>query len=174
MTPSLTDTLCTRCGLCCDGTLFADVELTGRAETTRLVALGLEVDESDAEGDVLVQPCAALRGTRCGVYPHRPACCRAFECRLLGESQRGAVTVDAALATIAATRSLVRRAVALLARLGQRDTCLPLAERAAQAVADAADAGPAQRERADALESTMAALRPVLRSRFIGPGARAR
>jgi len=27
METRLTDTLCTRCGLCCDGTLFAEVEL---------------------------------------------------------------------------------------------------------------------------------------------------
>ena len=32
METRLTDTLCTRCGLCCDGTLFAEVELAHRAE----------------------------------------------------------------------------------------------------------------------------------------------
>ena len=36
MSPLLTDTLCTNCGLCCDGTLFADVELVGQAEIARL------------------------------------------------------------------------------------------------------------------------------------------
>ena len=29
MKPLLTDALCTHCALCCDGTLFADVELVG-------------------------------------------------------------------------------------------------------------------------------------------------
>jgi len=32
METRLTDTLCTRCGLCCDGTLFAEVELAHRAK----------------------------------------------------------------------------------------------------------------------------------------------
>jgi hypothetical protein len=32
METRLTDTLCTRCGLRCDGTLFAEVELAHRAE----------------------------------------------------------------------------------------------------------------------------------------------
>ena len=38
----LTDTLCTRCGLCCDGTLFGDVELRGPVEAAQVEALGLE------------------------------------------------------------------------------------------------------------------------------------
>src|SRR5690242_4738886 len=67
MGASLTDTLCTRCGLCCDGTLFADVELSGRREATKLEVLGLRIDE-DADRPLLLQPCAALRNRRCTVY----------------------------------------------------------------------------------------------------------
>ena len=59
MSPSLTDTLCTRCGLCRDGSLFADVELTGPAEATGLEILGLAIDD-DADGGLLLLPCAAL------------------------------------------------------------------------------------------------------------------
>jgi hypothetical protein len=77
----LTDTLCTRCGLCCDGTLFADVELASRAEATRVEALGLEI-ESDDDAPLLVQPCAALRGRRCSIYVHRPGF-RTPECKPL-------------------------------------------------------------------------------------------
>ena len=77
MTPSLTDALCTQCALCCDGSLFADVELAGRAEATRLEILGLEVedDEGDARG-LLVLPCAALSGKRCSmeVIHHEKRC----------------------------------------------------------------------------------------------------
>ena len=50
MKPSLTDTLCTRCGLCCDGSLFADVELAGPAESAGLEVMGLEIEEDDAGG----------------------------------------------------------------------------------------------------------------------------
>ena len=80
LVPALTDTLCTQCGLCCDGTLFADVEL-GRAEAARLENMGLEVEVTD--GGLLSQPCAALKGRRCSIYAHRPKCCRTFECQLL-------------------------------------------------------------------------------------------
>ena len=80
----LTDTLCTRCGLCCDGTLFGDVELRGPREATRLAILGLDVDTDDADAELLALPCRGLRGTRCGVYAYRPhaaapssaGCCR--------------------------------------------------------------------------------------------------
>src|SRR5512144_1816695 len=93
--PSLTDTLCTRCGLCCDGTLLTDVELAGRREISRLEALGHESDGDDGAGrGVLPLPCQALEGRRCGIYPHRPECCRSFECRLLQEVRRGIVPVE--------------------------------------------------------------------------------
>ena len=84
MKPSLTDTLCTRCGLCCDGSLFADVELAGGDEAAALEVMGLEIEEGDEDDDgLLLQPCGALQGKRCGIYPHRPDCCRTFECQLL-------------------------------------------------------------------------------------------
>jgi uncharacterized protein len=110
MGPSLTDTLCTRCGLCCDGSLFADVELAGRAEATRLEVLGLEIDDDDTDGALLLQPCLALEGTRCGIYAHRPECCRTFECRLLQAVRRGAVGVERAGRRIADARRRIRRA----------------------------------------------------------------
>ena len=111
----LTDTLCTRCGLCCDGTLFGDVELTGPREATRLEALGLDVDTDDADVELLSLPCRGLRGTRCSVYAHRPTCCRTFECRLLEAGGRGAVSVAAALTTITEAKAQVRRVTTLLA-----------------------------------------------------------
>jgi uncharacterized protein len=106
----LTDILCTKCGLCCDGTLFADVELAGAVEAARLEAMGLEVEDADGgEAALLLQPCAALKGTRCSVYVHRPGCCRTFECRLLQEAKRGTVSVDSALEKIAAALRVRRQ-----------------------------------------------------------------
>src|SRR5262245_27190516 len=99
--PLLTDILCTKCGLCCDGTLFADVELVGRDEVTRLEIMGMAVEDEDRNVGLLSQPCAALRGTRCGIYAHRPKCCRVFECHLLQNAQRGGISVERALAQIA-------------------------------------------------------------------------
>jgi uncharacterized protein len=110
MGPSFTDTLCKRCGLCCDGSLFADVELTGHVEATGLEVLGLEIDDDDADGALLLQPCLALKGTRCGIYALRPECCRTFECRVLQEVRRGTVAVERARAQIAGARKRIKRA----------------------------------------------------------------
>jgi Fe-S-cluster containining protein len=164
----LTDTLCTQCGLCCDGTLFGDVELAGRREATRLEALGLDVDSDDADVELLALPCAGLRGTRCGVYAHRPQCCRTFECRLLQQAQRGEVAAAEALARIAAAKAQVARVRTLLAGLESRGSRrLPLAERVANAL-DAAPGGTAavtgQRR---ALATAMAAVSRVIRETFV-------
>ena len=96
MSPCRTDALCTRCGLCCDGTLFADVELAGRAEAAGLEVMGQEIEDDDAGGGLLVQPCGALQRRRCGIYAHRPECCRTFECRLLQDVRRGSVGLERA------------------------------------------------------------------------------
>lgn len=163
----LSETLCTRCGLCCDGTLFGDVELTGPREAARLALLGLDVDADDADAELLALPCRGLRGTRCSVYAHRPRCCRTFECRLLQDAERGAVTVDQALTRIAGARRQVQRVKALLAGMEPRQGYrLPLAERVADAVATAADSPAAVRRRA-ALGRAMAALTRTIRTSFV-------
>ncbi|MEM7392524.1 MAG: YkgJ family cysteine cluster protein, partial [Verrucomicrobiota bacterium] len=79
--PDIITRLCTQCGLCCDGTIFDDVELGSESEATGLELLGLDVDTDDRP--MLLEPCRALNGTRCTIYKHRPGCCRTFECRLL-------------------------------------------------------------------------------------------
>jgi hypothetical protein len=167
MLPSLTDALCTRCGLCCDGTLFADVELAGRAEATRMEALGLDVEGDEGRRPLLVQPCAGLKGTRCTVYAHRPGCCRTFECRLLADVRAGEVTLARAHAHVATALDHAARAKRALARLGARDAHLPLRERAAEALADP----PASRADAaglrDALATATTALERLIRGVFL-------
>jgi len=74
METRLTDTLCTRCGLCCDGTLFAEVELAHRAEATLLEALGLEIERDD-EAPLLVQPWLGRGDAR---LPLRERCAEAL------------------------------------------------------------------------------------------------
>ena len=164
----MTDTLCTRCGLCCDGTLFGDVELTGQREATRLEILGLDVDADDADTELLALPCGALRGTRCSVYTQRPQCCRTFECRLLQNAQRGTVSVARALEHIAGARAQVQRVKTLLAGVEpRRGLRLPLEERVADAIA-VAPASPAGVRRQAALEAAVAALRHTIRTTFLG------
>jgi uncharacterized protein len=165
--PLLTDTLCTRCGLCCDGTLFGDVELTGPREAARLEALGLDVDADDADVELLSLPCRGLRGTRCSVYLHRPQCCRTFECRLLQAATRGDVAVDDALALIAEAKAQVQGVKRLLAGMEpRRGHRLPFQERVADAVA-AAPCSPAGRRRKAALDAAVATLRHTIRTTFL-------
>jgi len=167
MKPSLTDTLCTRCGLCCDGSLFADVELAGRAEAATLEAMGLEIEDDDTNGALLLQPCRALQGKRCGIYAHRPECCRMFECRLLQEVRRGTAGVERAGAKIAEALKRIGRVREQMAHLGQRDGCLPLTESCAEALAKDAHADPeVNRERAE-LEAAMSAVEELIRKTFL-------
>lgn len=98
---ALESILCTRCGLCCNGALFADVELSGPRESTPLEALGLEIEDDN----LLIQPCGALKGTRCSIYSHRPKCCRTFECLLLKRVRRCEVSIPAALKLIDEARA---------------------------------------------------------------------
>jgi Fe-S-cluster containining protein len=171
MTPSLIDTLCTRCGLCCDGSLFADVELAGRDEASALEVMGLEIEDTDddAGGGLLVQPCGALRGKRCDIYAHRPKCCRTFECGLLQDARRGAVAAERAAEHIAEALKQAGRVRKLAAKLGQLDARLSLKERCAEALAlaDERRANPAcKRQRAE-LEAAMGAVEELIRKRFL-------
>jgi hypothetical protein len=169
MKPSLTDALCTRCGLCCDGSLFADVELAGPAEAAGLEVMGLEIEDDDAGGGLLVQPCGALQGKRCGIYAQRPECCRTFECRLLQDVRRGTVGVERAGEVIAETLKRIGRVRELAAALGQRDARLPLRERCAEALALDDDTGlnPALGRKLAELEAEMAVVEELIRKRFL-------
>ena len=170
ITPSLTDTLCTRCGLCCDGSLFDDVELAGRAEATKLEMLGLAIDDDDPDGAVLPQRCTALQGTRCGIYQHRPECCRTFECRLLQDARRGAVSVEQAGAHIAEAQERIARAKSLMVQIGQLDEYLPLKERYEEALSGEAGTDPKLSRVHDELETAMSAVQELIASTFLDRG----
>jgi uncharacterized protein len=167
MKRSLTETLCTRCGLCCDGSLFADVELAGRAEATRLEAMGMEIEDDDTSGAQLLQPCVALQGRRCAIYEHRPECCQTFECRLLQDVRRGAVGVERAKEQIAEALKRIGRVKDLLAQLGQHDGRLPLGERCAEALAKDTDADPEVNRKRAELEAAMSAVEGLIRKTFL-------
>ena len=172
MTPHLTDSLCTKCGLCCDGTLFADVELVGQAEIAQLEIMGIDVEEEGTNAGLLSQPCAALQGRRCGIYEHRPKCCREFECHLLQSAQLGAVTVERAMEQIAVAQNQIERVRALLARLGNRDKALPLKERCAETLAGERGTTSEVIRNLRELEAAMATLEKTIWNAFLGGGRR--
>ena len=170
MIPSITDTLCTTCGLCCDGSLFADVELSGSDEASALEVLGLEIEDADEDHrGLLLQPCRALKGTRCSVYPHRPDCCRTFECRLLQEVRRGVVAADRAREKTADARRWIARILRLVEALGRSDESLPLKERCAEVLAPSehGDRDPGVHRMRAELEAEMTSLENLLRDTFL-------
>ena len=167
MEPVLTDILCTRCGLCCDGSLFADVELASQAEATRLEVMGLEIEDDDAS-HLLVLPCRALQGTRCSIYAHRPRCCRTFECHLLQNVRQGTVGVDRAAALIAETRGRIARVKELLTDLEPRPSRLPLAERCAEVLTEEAGSSPEAIRKHAELKAAMSATEDLIRKTFLG------
>ena len=171
MKPSLTDTLCTRCGLCCDGSLFADVELASGDEASALEVMGLEIEDDDEDdGGVLVQPCGALKGKRCSIYPHRPDCCRTFKCRLLQEAERGMVEFERAKEKIAEALKRIVRVKELAVQLGTGNERLPLKEHCVEALAlsEAAAADPAVKRKRAELQAAMTSVERLVQATFLG------
>ena len=170
MKPNLTDTLCTRCGLCCDGTLFADVELASLDEASGLEVMGLDIEDADEEGgQLLLQPCGALKGKRCSIYPYRPDCCRTFECRLLREVKRGAVGIDQAKEKIAKAVIAIERVKELLVGVAQDNKRLPLKERCmeAQSLPEGVDPEPRMNRRRAELETAMTIVESLIQETFL-------
>lgn len=171
MKPSLTEILCTHCGLCCGGSLFADVELAPSDDTAALEALGLEIEDDDDRkgGELLLQPCAALRGRRCSIYPHRPKCCRTFECRLLRDVRRGVTEVSEAQNQIAEALRRISGIRELVARLGSVSEKLPLKERCMEILVLTESAtDPSTIQRRDALEVAITLVEKQLQKTFLG------
>ena len=170
MKPNLTDTLCTRCGLCCDGTLFADVELASLEEASGLEVMGLDIEDADEEGgELLLQPCGALKGKRCSIYPYRPDCCRTFECRLLREVKRGAVSIDQAHEKITQALMGIEGVKELLVQLAQDNKRLPLKERCMEALAlsEGVNAEPRMDRKRAELETAMTMVERLIQETFL-------
>jgi Fe-S-cluster containining protein len=105
--------LCPKCGLCCNGVFFADVELRKGDDSQRLAELGLSLENKGCK-KAFVQPCACFDGTLCRIYAERPKRCRTFECGLLKRVQAGKLGADAALKTIARAKRQVGKVCKLL------------------------------------------------------------
>lgn len=167
----LTDTLCTSCGLCCNGTLLGDVELSGPTEAVRLELLGLDVDDDEIGTELLPLPCAALCATRCSIYAHRPKSCRQFECRLLQDARNGLITVDRSLAEIGRAWRQVHLVERLLTALETGQARMPLTERYSDAMVKAHGRGCEAARLGQDLEAAMTALMRTLRTTFLEPDA---
>ena len=78
------------------------------------------------------------------------------------------VTTELALVRIAEARVQLRRVKALLSKMEARPVRLPLAERVADAIADASGGSPAATRRSAALEAAMVVLTRTIRTTFLG------
>ena len=120
--------LCPNCGLCCNGVLFADVELQQGDNAGRLIELGMSLKKKGMKR-VFAQPCRCFDGKLCNIYANRPKRCATFECGLLKRVQSGEMSAPAALKRIADAKKLVENVRRLLRRLGDKDEQLALTKR---------------------------------------------
>ena len=129
--PTRPKNLCLSCGLCCDGSIFADVKLLPFENSGRLLSLGIPLQPQIARGRKapdsvgtrwrFTQPCAALEGCRCRVYASRPQYCRQFECNLLKKLISGDVDYARAERLVRSARRRIETIDKLLRLLGQTD-----------------------------------------------------
>jgi Fe-S-cluster containining protein len=128
------DQLCPNCGLCCDSTLFADVELRAGDDVKRLKKLGLSLYPKTKAKLAFAQPCAGFDGKLCRIYADRPKRCGLFECGLLKRVEAGEMTASAALKKIIAAKQQAEAVRGLLRSLGQREERMALTHRYAEAM----------------------------------------
>jgi hypothetical protein len=120
--------LCLVCGLCCDGTLFKDVELQAKDHPQTLRDRGLALFRRRAKVR-FPQPCTALNGCACRIYPDRPARCCDFECLLFRAVLEGVRTTPEARRIIRQARERADRVRRLLQWLGDTDETVALSVR---------------------------------------------
>ena len=113
--------LCPNCGLCCDSTLFADVELSAADDAQALSKLGLTVLPKTKTKLAFAQPCACFDGRLCKIYADRPKRCRLFVCGLLKRVECGEMTAGAALKKISLARARAAQVRELLDQSGPQD-----------------------------------------------------
>jgi Fe-S-cluster containining protein len=130
--------LCPKCGLCCNGVLFADVELRKCDDGQRLAELGLSLVKKGRQR-AFAQPCACFDGKLCRIYTARPKRCRTFECGLLKRVQAGELDANAALKAIAQAKRQVKKVCKLLRWAGADDERPVLSQRYARAMSEPVD-----------------------------------
>jgi uncharacterized protein len=131
--------LCPNCGLCCDSTLFGDVELRAGDDVGRLAKLGLLLEKKGQGKLAFAQPCACFDGKLCKIYNDRPKRCRTFECGLLKQVAAGKMSPGVALEKISEAKILAGKVRGLLHSLGGNDAELALTKRYAQVMSAPVD-----------------------------------
>jgi Fe-S-cluster containining protein len=131
--------LCPQCGLCCDSTLFADVELRAGDDAARLRRAGLVIEAKGRTKQAFPQPCPCLKGGLCQIYAERPRRCRAFECGLLRRVVAREITPALALKKIQSAKRQADQVRDALRAMGQTDETVALTHRYSAAMASPMD-----------------------------------
>jgi hypothetical protein len=132
--------LCPACGLCCNGVLFADVELQKGDNAGRLIDLGMALKKKGMKR-AFVQACRCFDGKLCRIYADRPKRCAMFECGLLKRVQSGEMPAPTALKRIADATKLAEKVRRLLRQLGDKDEQLALTKRYSRVMSQPIDLG---------------------------------
>ena len=120
--------LCPKCGLCCNGVLFADVQLQPGDDAKRLAELNLALRRKKSK-TIFTQPCSCFDGKWCRIYSERPGRCRDFECGLLQQVDAGQLTVPAALKRIRQAQHQAEKVRVQLRKLGSAEEQMALTHR---------------------------------------------
>lgn len=161
------DQLCPNCGLCCDSTLFADVELRAGDDPKRLAKLGLSIKKKGKVKLAFAQPCACFDGKFCKIYADRPRRCRLFECGLLKKVEAEELSAGAALKKISEAKSLAKKVRDLLQSLGQPTEKMALTKGYAAAMGEPIDLAGDSAERRGELMLAVNDLMHVLQRDFL-------
>jgi len=124
--------LCLECGLCCNGVIFADVQLLPEDDVEKLRSLGLAFArhrKSKIRNEKFKQPCTAFAGCRCTIYSERPQYCRRFECLLLKNVKAGRTDATEASRVVRSALRRIQRVKRLLRELGDADEGTALSQR---------------------------------------------
>ena len=98
--------LCVRCGLCCDGTIFERARLVPEDDLARLEAGGFIVLPTKT-GTGFALPCHHQQDRICTLYQQwRPTVCHTFRCRLLRRFDTGELNLEEAQTIIERTTGL--------------------------------------------------------------------
>ncbi len=99
------ESICTQCGLCCDGSLFRAARLKEDDDRTLMAREGIRVHEAQRQFEL---PCPCLVEKRCSIYDERFSTCRRFRCRLLKDMEDEGLPIADALRVIATATTLSR------------------------------------------------------------------
>lgn len=162
------DQLCPNCGMCCDSTLFADVELRAGDDPKRLKKLGLTIEKKTATKLAFAQSCACFDGKFCTIYGDRPKRCRLFECGVLKRVKAGEMTPSMALKKIKAAKKRADGVRELLRLCGQRDEAMALTHRYGEVMSAPMDmSAPEEAERRGELMMAVSELMGMLEGEFL-------